>query len=44
MRCENCKKDVLRKDMIQLFDPDEPTTIHTFCSDKCKDKWSDSKK
>jgi len=31
-------------EMVQIFDPDEPTTIHTFCSDKCKNQWLKEKK
>ncbi len=39
MKCQQCKKDITGGAKIQHFDFNEPTTIHVFCSESCKEKW-----
>jgi len=43
MKCEVCKKEIEGGAKIQEFDQKEPTTMHVFCSEACKDKWLNSK-
>jgi endogenous inhibitor of DNA gyrase (YacG/DUF329 family) len=40
VKCQLCGKDIIGGAKIQHFDIDEPTTIHVFCSEICKNKWS----
>ncbi len=44
MNCEICKQEIVGGVKIQARDPDTPTTKHVFCSDVCKEKWTDKKK
>ncbi|MFX1278132.1 MAG: hypothetical protein ACFFA3_01865 [Promethearchaeota archaeon] len=39
IKCQLCRKEIIGGAKIQYFDIKEPTTIHVFCSEKCKDKW-----
>ena len=39
VRCNVCKKEIIGGAKIQEFDPEEPTTMHVFCSESCRDKW-----
>ena len=39
VKCQECKKEITGGAKIQYFDPEEPTTIHVFCSEECKNKW-----
>ncbi len=39
VRCQECKIEIIRTVKIQQFDPIEPTTMHGFCSESCRDKW-----
>jgi len=39
VRCQECKKGIIRGVKIQEFDPIEPTTMHVFCSESCREKW-----
>ena len=44
MKCQLCDKEITGGAKIQYFDPEEPTTIHVYCSDGCKNKWISQKK
>jgi len=44
IKCQKCKKDIIGGAKIQYFDIKEPTTIHVFCSEDCKEKWISSQK
>jgi hypothetical protein len=39
VKCQKCGKEIIGGAKIQEFDPVEPTTMHVFCSEPCKDKW-----
>ena len=39
VKCQDCKKEIIGGARIQEFDPIEPTSMHVFCSEKCRDKW-----
>ena len=39
MKCQVCGQEIIGGAKVQHFDIDEPTTIHVFCSEKCKSKW-----
>ncbi|MFX0028789.1 MAG: hypothetical protein ACFFAA_13565 [Promethearchaeota archaeon] len=39
MKCQICRKEIYGGAKIQYFDIKEPTTIHVFCSENCKEKW-----
>ncbi|MFX1480458.1 MAG: hypothetical protein ACFFCI_20370 [Promethearchaeota archaeon] len=39
IKCQLCRIEIFGGSKIQYFDIKEPTTIHVFCSEKCKDKW-----
>ena len=39
VKCQECKKEIAGGTKIEEFDPIEPTTIHVFCSESCRDKW-----
>ena len=43
VRCQQCGKEITGGAKIQHFDLDEPTTIHVFCTEKCKTKWINKK-
>lgn len=36
MKCQQCGKEIIGRAIVQHFDVQEPTTIHVFCSEKCK--------
>ncbi|MFX1375851.1 MAG: hypothetical protein ACFFA0_08575 [Promethearchaeota archaeon] len=42
LTCQQCKKEIIGGAKIQHFDVKEHTTIHVFCSEKCKKKWISS--
>ena len=42
--CQQCNKELMEKPTIQAFDEVEPTTIHVFCSETCKKKWTTAQK
>ncbi len=39
IRCQECKNEIIRSVKIQEFDPIEPTAMHGFYFESCKDKW-----
>lgn len=39
VKCQECKKVIKGGVKIQEFDPIEPTTMHIFCSEPCREKW-----
>ena len=39
VKCQECGKEIVGGAKIQEFDPIEPTSMHIFCSEKCKEKW-----
>jgi len=39
VKCQQCRKEIIGGAKIQEFDPVEPTTMHVFCSDTCREKW-----
>ncbi|MHA1986031.1 MAG: hypothetical protein ACW98D_05260 [Promethearchaeota archaeon] len=43
VKCQHCSEEIIGGAKIQEFDMNEPTTMHVFCSVKCKDKWVASK-
>jgi len=44
VKCQECKKEIAGGAKIEEFDPIEPTTIHVFCSESCRDKWISAQK
>lgn len=42
VKCQQCGKEIIGGAKVQYFDINEPTTIHVFCSEKCKNKWISS--
>ena len=44
IKCQLCGKEIVGGAKIQYFDIKEPTTIHVFCSEKCKGKWISTQK
>ena len=44
VKCQECKNEIVGGAKIQEFDPIEPTSMHVFCSEKCRDKWLSSRK
>ncbi|MFW9878448.1 MAG: hypothetical protein ACFFG0_35650 [Candidatus Thorarchaeota archaeon] len=40
IKCQQSKKESISGAKIQYFDKKEPTTIHVFRSEKCKEKWT----
>ncbi len=43
VKCQQCKKEITGGAKIQEFDLIEPTTMHVFCSEKCKNEWINKK-
>jgi hypothetical protein len=43
VKCQQYGQEIVGGANVQHFDVEEPTTIHVFCSEKCKSKWITSK-
>ncbi|MFX1454535.1 MAG: hypothetical protein ACFFDB_04100 [Promethearchaeota archaeon] len=39
VKCQQCEKEIIGGAKIQEFDLIEPTTMHVFCSEECRDQW-----
>jgi len=39
VKCQQCRKEIIGGAKIESFDINEPTTIHVFCSEECREKW-----
>ncbi|MBY8985602.1 MAG: hypothetical protein KGD65_11060 [Candidatus Lokiarchaeota archaeon] len=39
VKCQECKKEIVGGAKIQEFDMNEPTSMHVFCSEDCRDQW-----
>jgi len=44
IKCQECGKIIEGGAKIESFDIKEPTTIHVFCSEECKEKWTSKEK
>ncbi|MFX1379654.1 MAG: hypothetical protein ACFFA4_11250 [Promethearchaeota archaeon] len=36
VKFQQCRREIIEGTKVQHFDLQEPTTIHIFCSEKCK--------